>query len=565
MFFKIEELAVESLKEAIIKVGYEKDEEIKLEFPPNPELGDLASTISFKIAKVLKESPNIIAERIVENIKVPEYFKEVKPVGPYVNFFIDYDCFSKELLEQINENYGDLKKINEKIVLEHTSANPNGPLHIGHGRNAIIGDSLSRLLIKSGREVETQYYVNDMGRQIAMIVFGITELGLEIDNQDADKMDHKIGQLYFEVNKKINEDESLVENVDKLIKTYESGKDEELNKIFEDVVNYCVDGVKQTLNRIHIKHDKYVWEGQFVRNGDVDKVVNDLTDAGFVREDEVVYLDLIDFGIEKSLVLRRSDGTSLYSTRDLAYHRWKNTIGNRVLDILGSDHKLAIDQIGYAMEIMEEEKPEVIFYEFINLPEGSMSTRRGVFISVDDLIDEAVKRAETEIKSRRDDLTDNEISKIAEEIGVGAIRFYIAKLSPEKHITFKWDEALSFEKGCASIQYAHARATKLLNKSEKEISELSISDEWSPNENEKDLIRLITKFPQVIEDSANKKRIHLITQYCQDLGSSINKFYKTEQVIGSPYEDTRLILLGKAKITLKNALNILGVPAPLKM
>ena len=565
MFFEIEKLAVESLQESVKKLEYEENEEIKLEFPPNPELGDLASTISFKLAKVLKKSPHIIAEQIAENIKVPKYFKEVKPVGPYVNFFIDYDYFSKEFLNQINENYGNLEKIDEKIVLEHTSANPNGPLHIGHGRNAIIGDSLSKLLKKSGREVETQYYVNDMGRQIAMIVFGITELGLKIEDEYGDKIDHKIGQLYFKVNEKVNADESLVENVDKLIQTYESGEDEELNKIFEEVVNYCVDGVKETLNRINIKHDKYVWEGQFVRNGDVEKVVKDLTDAGFVRENEVVYLDLIDFGIEKELVLQRSNGTSLYSTRDLAYHRWKNTIGDKVIDILGSDHKLAIDQIKYAMEIMYEEKPEAIFYEFINLPEGSMSTRRGVFVSVDDLIDEAVKRAIEEIKSRRDDLTDLEINEIAEEIGIGAIRFYIAKLSPEKHITFKWDDALSFEKGCASIQYAHARATKLINKSEKDISKLVISDEWSPNENEKDLIRLIAKFPQVIEDSANKKRIHLITQYCQDLASSFNKFYKSEQVVGSPLEDTRLILVEKSKITLKNALDILGVSAPLKM
>lgn len=195
----------------------------------------------------------------------------------------------------------------------------------------------------------------------------------------------------------------------------------------------------------------------------------------------------------------------------------------------------------------------------------SMSTRKGVFVSVDELVDEAVKRAADEIKSRNPDLTDEEIKPMAEDIGVGAIRFFIAKLSPEKHLTFKWDEALSFERGCASIQYAHARACKLLKKSGKDVSSLAVSDDWVPNENEKDLIRTIAKFPQVIEDCANKKRIHNITQYCQDLASAFNKFYKAEQVIGSDVEDTRLVLVDRAKTTLKNALDILGVPAPQKM
>ena len=194
-----------------------------------------------------------------------------------------------------------------------------------------------------------------------------------------------------------------------------------------------------------------------------------------------------------------------------------------------------------------------------------MSTRRGKFVSVDELIDEAVSRAHDEIKSRNPDLSEEEIAPIAEEIGIGAIRFFIAKLSPEKHLTFKWDEALSFERGCASIQYAHARACKLLAKSGKDVSSLTVSDDWVPNDAEQDLIRQIAKFPQVVEDSANNKRVHNITQYCQDLASSFNKFYKSEQVIGSEMEDTRLILVDRAKTTIKNALYILGVSAPRKM
>lgn len=570
MYFKIKKEAKAAIEKAIESFDCEFNEEIKMEFPPNPEMGDLASTVSFQLARCLKKAPNMIAPEVVEAIDCPAIFANVEAKGPYVNFFIDYDVFSKELLESIDDNYGQLANVDEKIVLEHTSANPNGPLHIGHIRNSILGDSLKRLLKASGRDVLTQYYVNDMGRQLAMIVFGMEKLGLKLEDQPAEKIDHKIGELYFKVNKMLKDDESLSEGIDATIQKYEQGPSD-LDSVFEGAVNDCLTGVKETLARMNVKHDDFVWEGQFVRDGTVNKITKDLYDIGYARQGEVLYLDLTEFGIEKELVLRRANGTSLYSTRDIAYHMYKCGLGDTVLDIFGSDHKLAARQVELALEILEvlepnNDKMEVIFYEFITLPEGSMSTRRGVFISVDELIDEAVKRAKDEITSRRPDLDEEKINEISEEIGIGAIRFFIARLSPEKHITFKWDEALSFERGCASIQYAHARACKLLKKAEsetdKDLDNLAIEDNWSPDEIEKDLIRTLAKFPTLIEDSANAKRVHPIAQYCQDLATAFNRFYKSEQVIGSNVEDARLLLVEKSKITIKNALNILGVAAP---
>ncbi len=566
MYFEIEKQAIDAINKALDQYDVEIDRDFRLDFPPNPDLGDLASTIAFSLTKKLRTSPPEVAKDLVDKIELPEIFSKVQNFGPYVNFFIDYDVFSKLLLEKVSDSYGQLPHTGEKIVLEHTSANPNGPLHIGHIRNSIFGDSLSRLLKLAGRDVITQYYVNDMGRQIAIIVCGITELGLNIDDYEGDKVDHKVGKLYFDANKAVEEDENLQAKVDELIQKYEEGSDDELNAIFEKVVSTCISGMKESLQRINIIHDDFVWEGQFVRSGEVDDLVYYIQREGFTREDDVLYIDLTDFNIEKEFVLRRSNGTSLYSTRDLAYHKYKATLGDTVLDILGSDHKLAAKQIKVIFEeIFRQTPPEVIFYEFITLPEGSMSTRKGKFVSVDELVDEAVSRATDEIKSRNPDLSDEQITPMAEEIGIGAVRFFIAKLSPEKHLTFKWDEALSFERGCASIQYAHARACKLLKKSGKDISALEVADEWSPNEAEKDLVRQIAKFPQVVEDCANKNRVHNITQYCQDLAGSFNKFYKSQQVIGSDIEDTRLILVDRAKTTIKNALDILGVSAPEKM
>lgn len=574
MYNEIEKLAIDALYDATCKLDVEiPKDKITLEFPPNHELGDIASTVAFQLAPVLKKSPAMIAQDIAEVIECPEFYTKIESKGPYVNFFIDYNSFAVGLLNSINDNYGQLSKIDEKIVLEHTSANPNGPLHIGHIRNSIIGDSLTRLLKASGREVETQYYVNDMGRQLAMVVYGIKELGLKIEDQGEDKVDHNIGQIYLKVNQKFKEDPSLESGVDTLIKEYEKGDNEELNKLFEDTINHCLDGIKATLKRMHIKHDKFVWEGKFVRNGDVDKYVDEMVEIGYARMEDVLRLQLGEFGIKNSLVLRRADGTSLYSTRDIAYHMYKCDQGDIVLDILGADHKLAFRQVKAALEILEKIKSnsdevEVLFYEFITLPEGSMSSRTGNFISVDELIDESVERAKEEIKSRREDLSEEEIDEIAEEIGIGAVRFFIAKLSPEKHIKFKWEEALNFERGCASIQYAHARASKLLSKAKNQginLDNLKFEDNWEPNELECDLVRTLAKYPKLIAESAEIRRIHPIAAYCQELASDFNKFYKSNQVVGSEFQASRLILVEKAKITLKNALDILGVAAPERM
>ena len=293
MYFEIEKQAIDAINKALDQYDEEIDRNFKLEFPPNPELGDLASTIAFALTKKLRTSPPEVAKDLVEKIEVPEIFTKVQNFGPYVNFFIDYDKFSKLLLEKVDENYGQLPEYGEKIVLEHTSANPNGPLHIGHIRNSIFGDSLARLLKLAGRDVVTQYYVNDMGRQIAIIVCGITECGLNIDDYEGDKIDHKIGKLYFDANKAVEEDDALNAKVDELIQKYEEGEDEGLNKVFEDVVSKCISGMKESLSRMNITHDDFVWEGQFVRSGEVDDVVNfdlctDVDATGGLVEDEDV-------------------------------------------------------------------------------------------------------------------------------------------------------------------------------------------------------------------------------------------------------------------------------------
>lgn len=563
MYRKLENQAAESVKASINKLQWGVKVEIKFEQPPNPNMGDLATNVAFQLAGKLKRSPSEISENIMDNLELPPLIDRVEARGPYLNFFLDHAMFFREVLESVDEGYGQLELQNDSVILEHTSANPNGPLHIGHIRNAIIGDSLARVLRAGGYPLETQYYVNDMGRQIAMIVWGLQNLDYQLDPEE--KPDVEMGKLYFQVNQTLNANPEIKTEIDAILKTYEQEFPPQLEELFREVVDKCLEGVKETSQRLHIHHDKFVWESQFIREGKVDAILEELKD--YTQENEVLYLNLNQFGIEKELILRRSDGTSLYSTRDLAYHEQKAEEANISIDILGSDHKLALEQLSVVLELVGCRRPEVIFYEFITLPEGSMSTRRGVFISVDDLMDEAVKRALEELENRRPELNGEEQREIAEIIGVGAIRFYIARLSPEKHIVFKWDEALSFERGCASIQYAHARACKILEKASYPHAEIEVDadDLEDLDQMEIELIKTIARFTRVIEESAAARRVHPVAQYTLELAGVFNRFYKSMPVLGSGKEDLRLMLVDKSRITIRNSLALLGIESPVSM
>lgn len=557
MYSKLKTEINESIKEALTKLRIKYDDEIILEEPPNPSMGDMSTNIAFSLASKLKKSPVEIAQEIKENIKLPLYFEKVETKGPYINFYINYTLFTTKVVNYIDKNYGELPEKDERILLEHTSANPNGPLHVGHLRNAILGDSLKRILQHAGYKVEAQYYVNDMGRQIAIIVWGMDKFNYTVD--DDKKADHAIGEVYYKCNQQLEANPEYNQEIDDILRKYEEGTDAALIDAFQGVVEYCIDGIKQTLKDLNIKMNLFKWESTFLRNGSVGDVLEKL--QPFTIQKDILYLPLERYNVDKELVLRRSNGTSLYATRDLAYHQYKTKNSDISLDILGADHKLAAKQLGLALELSNNRAPEVVFYEFIDLPEGSMSTRKGVFISVDEFIEQSVEHAKEELIRRDLDLTEKQIEEVSKIVGVGSIRFYINQISPEKPITFKWEEALSFERGCASIQYAHARACKLLAKSDYNEFE-EVRCDYELDDEEKDLIKTLSQFTEVICQSAQERRVHHLAQYTLSLSKAFNKFYKSKQVIGSEHEKLRLKLVDASRITLKNSLKLLGIKSP---
>jgi len=524
------------------------------------EHADLASTIAFRLAKERKKSPKEIADEIVENLEVDsDYIGSVESKNGYINFFASYE-FLEDTVNVIldeDENYGDLN-LKGEILIEHTSANPDGPLHIGHIRNSIIGDTLARIFTKAGFSVRTHYYVNDMGRQTAITVLGIEKFGLKDK-----KTDHAVAEAYIEANKLLESNSELEEYVEKLMLAYELG-DEEAVKKFRRAVEAALKGIRETLKAINVEHDEFVWESEFVRNGYVDRVLEVLDERGLIKKDGAWIIELE--GFDKEVVIRRENGTTLYITRDLAYHLWKNENYKRFINVLGADHKLYGAQLSRILELINLKPPEIIFFEFVSLPEGSMSTRRGKFISADELI-EKVKEETWKIISSKE-IDEEEKRKIAEAVAIGAIRFDFIKIAPEKHMTFDWNKALDFERQTASyIQYSHARACSILRKAvEDGMPELEFKGELCTS-GERKLVMLLSKMPYMVKRVVEELRPNVFAEYLLSVAGAFNDFYRDHPVLRAESEIRmhRLAIVDATRIVLRNSLELLGIEPLEKM
>jgi arginyl-tRNA synthetase len=519
---------------------------------------DFATTVAFDLAKERNISPIQIASELASELKSDPELEGIRvdTKGPYINFHTGTEYLVSSLQAAITPGYGSLPDKSERVVLEHTSANPNGPLHVGHIRNTIIGDSLARLFRKAGFRVEVQYYVNDMGRQIAIVVWGFSQL----DNKrlDEEKGDHHVARLYIGANRELEKAPERIAEIDALMQKVEKG-DPGVTPAFRKVVSECLDGIRDTLLRLNTRHDRFVWESDFVRNGDTEKVLAKIARMDECRRTTTLSLDLSGSGFEKEYVLRRSDGTTVYAARDLAYHIWKGRNFDRVIDVLGSDHKLIGGQLSATLRLMGEKVPEIVYFEFVSLPEGSMSTRAGKFITADELINEVIARAYEEVSSRRNDLEEEAKREIARSVALAAIRYDIVKISPEKSTVFNWKEALDFERQSGPyIQYAHARACSILEKGG------DFTPAFKPAmETEVVLAKQIAKFPWVVHTAVLELKPHIVATYARELADLFNVFYQFEPVLKSAGEtrQSRLTLVLATKNTLAEALSVLGIEA----
>lgn len=542
----------EAIAELLSKQVKLKKEEIinYLEVPKEQNLGDFAFPC-FKLSSILKKNPVEIAKQLEKELKPKNNITQIRAVGPYLNFFVDKISEVKNLLSKINPEYGGAKE-NEKILVEHTSINPNASPHVGRTRNSIIADSIVRILRFRGNKVETHYYVNDVSKQIAM---------LALIFKSKDKFEDMLSN-YVKISNKVKDNPELEKKVFELLEKFEK-KDKQTTELFRKIVNICVEGQKKILENLDIKFDKFDYESEYI--GEFSKeLLSKFEKTGKLFEDEEKRIvlnqkntSLITKMKSPYFVLARSNKTGLYGLRDIAYTIDKMKKGRNII-VLGEDQKLYFEQIKEALNLLGEKAPEVVHYSFvlIQTEEGAkkMSTRRGELVLLEDFLKETTLRAQEEIKKRK---TKGDAKKIA----IAAIKYSMLRNDNDKNIIFSWDKSLNFEGDSGPyLQYSYARASSIIKKAKKQRKkELKFDIPEELEQEEIELVKQIEKFPSIIESAEKNLSPSIIAHYSFELSQAFNTFYHNCPVLKNKEEAFRLKLVEAFRITLKNSLYLLGI------
>ncbi len=536
-----------------------REEELSsiLEVPPNPNFGDY-SFPCFLIAKELKQNPLEVANNISKYFVKDDHIERVECKGAYVNFFINKSKLNEIVLKEVLKrkyNYGSsfIGK-GKKALIEHTSINPNAEPHVGRARNALIGDSLVKLLKFLGYKVEVHYYVNDIGKQIAMLVLAANNKKVKFK---------ELLNLYIKINKDLETNPEIEKNVFELLNKLEKGN-KKIRKQFNDIVEICINGQSEILSDLGINYDHFDYESTYLFNKDCETILKDLKNKNlFTDEQNRQVVDLREFSIPGGdyFVLTRNDGTSLYGLRDLAYTIYKiKKAKDRNIVVLGEDQKLYFTQLRVILNILNYKAPEIVHYSFVLLQEGKMSTRKGNVVLLSEFMEESRKKAQEELNKRN-----NKDKRLAKIIGYGALKYSILKNSPEKNVIFDWEQALTFEgESCPYIQYSYARACSILKK-----CKLNNKIDFSllVKKEEAALIKLLSEFPGIILKSSKDLKPNYIANYSYELAQKFNEFYHNCNVIqeSKDLKNSRTALVLAFTYVLKTSLSLLGIETPEKM
>jgi arginyl-tRNA synthetase len=578
-------------------------DDLGIERPPDDMDATLASSVAFRLAGEVGAPPPQVAGEVAEAVSVEEtdYVATVDTAGPYVNFHANERYLADTLdAAAVDADYGALPDRDTSVVVEHTSANPTGPVHVGRARNPIVGDAVANLLSYAGYDVDRHYYVNDAGRQMAVFTWAYERFDeADLDAEPArDRAEYDLVRYYRKGNAFLEEaDDDAVEaaeaEIQSILQGLEAG-DEETYERVGAVVDAVLGGMKACLGRLPAEFDEFVKETRFMRDGSTDDIAGRLKETDHaVYEEDAWQLELDEWGIDKNLVFLRSDDTSLYTTRDLAHHEWKFANYDRAVTVLGEDHKLQADQLDATLELLGNDTDRLghVIYSYVNLPDGKMSTRQGTGVMLDDLLDEAIDRARDAVESRMDDrirdddLTDEDVERIAHQVGIGAVRYDIVSKQPAKAITFEWEDALDFEAQSAPfVQYVHARCAGILGEAaaagidvpgvtadadgDVDLEALDVDAGALETDAARELLREVARFPAAIEAAADDLEPHTIATFTREFADAYNAFYRECPVVTAETEalrDARLAVVAAAKHTMSNALDVLGVEAPESM
>lgn len=582
----------EAIHQALKEMGL--DLRLKVAKAPKDKPGDYGVPL-FALAKELRKPPQAIAEELKARLALPPFVEEVIPVGGYLNFRIR----TKDLLKEALRPKEPFPKREGLVLIEHTSVNPNKELHVGHLRNIALGDSLARILDYAGREVLVLNYIDDTGRQAAETLFALRHYGLTWDGKE--KYDHFAGNAYVRLHQD-PEYPNLQGGIEEILHALERGE------LREDV-NRILLAQMATMKALNAHYDLLVWESDIVRAGLLEKALRILEQSPHVfRPTEGKYagalvMDASPFipGLEDPyFVLVRSGGAATYYAKDIAFQFWKmglleglyfqpyenpyypalrtsapqgepytprarETIN--IIDVRQS-HPQALVRAALALAGHPElaEGAFHLAYETVLLEGKQMSGRKGLAVSVDEVLEEAERRALAVIEEKNPDHPAKE--EAARMVALGAIRFAMVKTEPRKQIDFRYAEALSFEGDTGPyVQYAHARAHSILRKA----GEWGEADLSQATPYERELASALLDFEEAVLEAAEEKTPHVLAQYLLDLSASFNAYYNAKEdgrpatpVLTAPpgLRELRLGLVRSLQETLKTGLSLLGIPAP---
>lgn len=598
---KIAEKVAEALKKEY-GISASAEDIINLVQDGGVEDVDIECRAAFRFAKEVRARPAEIAERIMPHLRDELY--STSNANGYINF-----TFTHKFYERFVRDY-ELKfpKNNIKVIVEYPSVNPNKPLHIGHLRNAVIGDCIANLLEYCGYDVIRMDYIDDLGLQVAQSLWMCMHGAVP---EEGKKYDHWLGEMYVEAAKKYEESEEVRKEVEEIMKKLEEGE-HTVAHLGREMAMQCVEAQKATLQRMNIFQDVLVWESDIVRANllksglDILEKKKILKTAG--KDSKYAGCKIIELSThplfkhltDADKVLVRANGVATYTAKDISFQMWKFGIikdtlvfdkmlmqkngrllftscalgqpanfsgAKKVINVIGVEQEYPQSVIRVALEMAgfaeEAKNYKHVAYGHARLKEGRFSGRKGTWIgfSADELADVSVSKAQERINDKFRNYSDDEKRNISEAVGIGAIRFSFIRLGPEKELVFDWDKALSFDGDSGPyLQYAYARAIHILEKE-------AIDEYWDGSivfteKEEMRLIREIAKFEEVCRKAADSYAPHDVADYAIKLSTLFSSFYVSCRVICDDKNvcESRKRLVRKYAETLERCLRILGIP-----
>jgi arginyl-tRNA synthetase len=558
---------IELLDEKIGSLSAEEIEDL-IEVPPSYDMGDYAFP-TFRLAKEYRKAPNAIAEDIASKMEGNEFFDRVQNQGPYVNFFIDRNKLAEDVISEVmekKETYGSSEMgEGKKVIVEFSSPNIAKPFHIGHIRTTVIGNSLAKIYKFLGFDTVTINHLGDYGTQFGMLISAYKKWG-DREVIEANPISELL-KLYVRFNKEAEEKPELQDEARYWFKELEN-KNGEAMELWQWIRDISLKEFNRVYDMLNIKFDSYAGESFY--SDKMPEVLEEMKEKGIVKESEgALIVDLEEYGMPPALIMKK-DGSTLYTTRDIAaaLYRKKHYDFHKNLYVVASQQNLHFKAWIKIVELMGYEwAKDCIHIPFgmVSLEEGTLSTRKGRVVFLEDVLNKAIESTRNIIEERNPNLENKDL--VAKQVGIGAILFQELFNQRIKDYTFNWDRTLSFEGETGPyVQYTHARANSLLEKGGFE-HDLEIDFNHLTGEDEINIIRMIYDFPGIVVDAMEKNEPFYITRQIVEVAKAFNKFYNSTQIITEDEEakKARLALVYSTKTVIKTGLGLLGIEAPNKM